>query len=173
MLRAGIGLAIFGGSLGTMHFFKPAGGGISNIFMGVMSYIIGSTLSYILPRRGYIGKLLNPHPVCSPDHFRQWIAYISQFNRKEHAAILLMALTGKAAPQAIEIISIERLYYKRSIPALVSIFCIISSQFIGYGIAGLLRRTLLYPTKMLYGPCWDIYMTANSSDIPCAFRSYL
>jgi hypothetical protein len=53
---------MFGASLGTMYFFKPAAGGISSIFLGVISYIIGEALSHI-PRRGYIGKLLNPHPV--------------------------------------------------------------------------------------------------------------
>ena len=31
-----------------------------------------------------------------------------------------------------------------------SIFLLLSSQLLGYGIAGLLRRTLVYPTKMLY-----------------------
>jgi hypothetical protein len=63
LIGAGIGLSIFGASLGTMYFFKPATGGISTIFLGVISYIIGEGLSHILPRRGYIGKILNPHPV--------------------------------------------------------------------------------------------------------------
>jgi hypothetical protein len=66
-------------------------------------------------------------------------------------AIFIMASAASAAPQAIEVLSIERLYYKRTVSPLISICCIISSQFVGYGIAGMLRRTLLYPTKMLYG----------------------
>lgn len=134
--------------MGTMYFFKPAAGGISSIFLGVISYILGESLSHILPRRGAIGKILNPHPVRLASESSRLLTIV-KFNRKEHIAILIMASTASAAPQAIEIISIERLYYKRTISPLISIFCIISSQFIGYGIGGLLRRTLLYPTKML------------------------
>jgi hypothetical protein len=61
-----------------------------------------------------------------------------------------MASTAKSAPLAIEVLTIERLYYKRLISPIISILCILSSQFVGYGVAGVLRKTLIYPSKMLY-----------------------
>jgi hypothetical protein len=72
-----------------------------------------------------------------------------QFNRKEHAAILIMASTSSAAPLAIEVLAINKLYYNKPTPLVAAILCILSSQCIGYGIAGVLRKTLVYPSKML------------------------
>src|ERR1700744_6020675 len=75
---------------------------------------------------------------------------IQKFNRKEHAAILIMASTSSAAPLAIEVLAINKLFYNQPTPPVAAILCILSSQCIGYGIAGVLRNTLIYPTKMLY-----------------------
>jgi hypothetical protein len=59
----GLGLSIFGAALGTMSFYKPVSSGVSSIFLGVISYVLGEGLSHILPRQGHIGRILNPHPV--------------------------------------------------------------------------------------------------------------
>ena len=49
-----------------------------------------------------------------------------------------------------EVLAVQRLYYSAAPNAGASIFLLISSQLLGYGIAGLMRETLVYPTKMLY-----------------------
>jgi hypothetical protein len=61
-----------------------------------------------------------------------------------------MASTSSAAPLAIEVLAINKLFYNKPTPPLAAILCIMSSQCIGYGIAGILRNTLIYPSKMLY-----------------------
>jgi hypothetical protein len=73
-----------------------------------------------------------------------------QFNSKEHAAIIVMSSAAANAPLAIEVLAVQKLWYNTTPNAAVGIFLIFSSQCLGYGIAGLLRRTLVYPTKMLY-----------------------
>ena len=91
-------------------------------------------MATFLPRKGLIGKILNPHP----------------FNIKEHLAITIMANAASISALGIEIISTERLYYGRRLGTAVSIFLLLSSQFLGYGMAGLMRRTLIFPKVMLW-----------------------
>jgi hypothetical protein len=59
----GIGLSIFGGVLATIYYFKPQSVTISTIFLAVISYVLGEFFAKIIPRRGLIGGIFNPHPV--------------------------------------------------------------------------------------------------------------
>ncbi|KAG6900828.1 hypothetical protein C0993_000147 [Termitomyces sp. T159_Od127] len=49
-----------------------------------------------------------------------------------------------------EVLAVQRLFYKITPNPGASIFLLFSSQLLGYGIGGLLRSVLLYPSKMLY-----------------------
>jgi hypothetical protein len=73
-----------------------------------------------------------------------------QFNKKEHAAICIMTAASAATPEAMMVLAVQKLYYNIEPSAAVGVFLILSTQMLGYGIAGLLRRTLIYPSKMLY-----------------------
>ncbi|TID18028.1 OPT superfamily oligopeptide transporter [Venturia nashicola] len=66
------------------------------------------------------------------------------------AAIVVMGSAAANAPLAIEVLAVSKLYYGLVLNAAVGIFMVWSSQCLGYGFAGLLRRTLVYPTKMLF-----------------------
>jgi hypothetical protein len=72
-----------------------------------------------------------------------------QFNMKEHAAIVIMSSSAANAPLAVEVLAVNKLYYNKVPAAIVAILLTFSSQCLGYGVAGLLRKTLTYPTKML------------------------
>jgi hypothetical protein len=69
-----------------------------------------------------------------------------------------MGSAAANAPLAISVLSTQRLYYDIKVHAGVGIFLVFSSQCLGYGIAGLLRRTLVYPTNML----WPINLPMNT-----------
>ncbi|KAF2398970.1 oligopeptide transporter [Trichodelitschia bisporula] len=130
----GMGLSTFGGTLGTIYYFKPQTISVSTVFLAVISYCLGELMAFLIPRKGLIGRWFNPHP----------------FNNKEHAAIVIMASTAANAPLAIEVLSVQKLYYDKIPHPLVGIFLIFASQCLGYGVAGVLRQTLVYPTKMFY-----------------------
>lgn len=68
LIPIGIGLSTFGGSLATIYYFKPQTVSVSTVFLGVISYVLGEAMSVFIPRKGAIGRFLNPHPVC---RFRQ------------------------------------------------------------------------------------------------------
>jgi hypothetical protein len=60
----GIGLSTFGGCLATIYYFKPQTALVSQVFLAVVSYVIGEAMAKVIPRSGWIGRLFNPHPVC-------------------------------------------------------------------------------------------------------------
>ena len=105
-------------------------------------------MELIIPRIGFIGRWFNPHP----------------FNHKEHAAILIMSSAAAQTAVAAEVIAVQRLWYTKTPNAAVCIFLIFSSQMLGYGVAGLLRRILVYPTKVKYLD--TLYWDYNNADQP-------
>src|ERR1700712_3390819 len=73
-----------------------------------------------------------------------------QFNKKEHSAICIMCAAAASTPEAMTVLAVQKLYYNINPNAAVGICLILSTQMLGYGLAGVLRRTLVYPTNMLY-----------------------
>ncbi|RDW70319.1 hypothetical protein BP5796_08716 [Coleophoma crateriformis] len=129
----GLGLSAFSSVLATIYQFKPQGIVLSATFLCVISYVLALILEYI-PKSGFIGRWFNNQP----------------FNHKEHAAILIMSSTAARSAMAAEVIAVQRLWYSSVPNPAVCIFLIFSSQILGYGIAGLLRKILVYPTKFFY-----------------------
>ncbi|KAJ8089444.1 hypothetical protein PM082_014693 [Marasmius tenuissimus] len=74
----------------------------------------------------------------------------SPFNIKEHVAITIMSSTASLSAKAISIFAAQDLYYNVRPNAAVGIFTLISTQLIGYGMAGILRKFLVYPTFAVY-----------------------
>ncbi|KAJ1023205.1 hypothetical protein NDA16_003358 [Ustilago loliicola] len=130
----GLGLAIFGSVLQEIFYFKPQVIYVSLIFLTVIANVLGEFLAAVIPRRGWIGRWLNPHP----------------FNLKEHAAITLMASAGTQSALATEALAAQQLFYGGYPSKAAGIFLVLSSQLIGYCVAGLLRNVLVYPVKMLW-----------------------
>jgi hypothetical protein len=73
-----------------------------------------------------------------------------QFNKKEHSAICIMCAAAANTPEAMTVLAVQKLYYNIKPSAGVGVFLILSTQMLGYGVAGLLRKTLVHPTNMLY-----------------------
>ncbi|KAG1829215.1 OPT oligopeptide transporter protein-domain-containing protein [Suillus subalutaceus] len=117
----GLGLSTFGGVL------------VSLMFLAVVSYILGIFMETFIPRRGLL-RYLNPGP----------------FNKKENAFVVIMASASANSALGTEVLAVQRLYYNITPNAGASVFLLFSSQLLGYGIGGMMRGILLYPSKMLY-----------------------
>ena len=61
-----------------------------------------------------------------------------------------MVAAAASTPEAMTVLAVQKLWYNINPSPIVGVFLILSTQMIGYGVAGLLRRTLVYPSKMLY-----------------------
>ncbi|KAH9855640.1 OPT oligopeptide transporter [Lenzites betulinus] len=129
----GIGLSAFTSVLSTIYTFKPQNASVSQLFCLIIAYVLGTAMHSVMPSKGY-WRYLNPGP----------------FNIKEHTIIVIMSSTASTVAVAMEIIAALDLFYNIKLNAAVAIFQIFASQMIGYGIAGLLRTLLVYPTYAFY-----------------------
>ncbi|XP_076899890.1 oligopeptide transporter 4-like [Bidens hawaiensis] len=116
---------------------------ITQITVQVATLPIGHFMAAVLPETkfrllGFGPKLfsLNPGP----------------FNMKEHVLISIFANAGSAfgngAAYAIGIVTIIKAFYHRSISFLAGWLLIITTQVLGYGWAGLLRKYVVEPSHM-------------------------
>lgn len=134
MLFLGIGFSIFGGVLQEIFYFKPQVIYVSQVFLTVLIYPLGQGLAWLIPRRTVVGRFLNPHP----------------FNIKEHAAVTLMASAATQSALSTEALAAQELWYGGYPNHAAAVFVTLSSQLIGFGIAGLLRDVIVRPTKMIW-----------------------
>ncbi|PIL27341.1 transporter [Ganoderma sinense ZZ0214-1] len=132
-LFLGIGLSAFTSVLATIYTFKPQNASVSQLFCLIIAYVLGTAMHSMMPTTGY-WHYLNPGP----------------FNIKEHTAIVIMASTASTVAVAMEVIAALDLFYNIKLNPALAIFQIFASQMIGYGIAGLLRNLLVYPTYAFY-----------------------
>ncbi|KAH9931204.1 OPT oligopeptide transporter [Amylocystis lapponica] len=129
----GLGFSAFGAVLAQIYYFKPQTLSVSVLLLLVLSYWFGNGMHMLLPSRG-IFRWINPGP----------------FNIKEHVAIIIMSSTAATSAVAIQVISVQELYYNNNMNPGVAIFTLIGSQLIGYGYAGLLQDVLVKPTKCFW-----------------------
>jgi hypothetical protein len=61
-----------------------------------------------------------------------------------------MCGASASMPEAMMVLAVQKLYYNINPTKAVGIFLILSTQMLGYGVAGLLRQTLVYPCKMIF-----------------------
>ncbi|KAJ4478642.1 OPT oligopeptide transporter protein-domain-containing protein [Lentinula edodes] len=129
MLFLGLGFSAFGSVLAQLYYFKPQTLLVSESFLLIVIYFIGKLWEKTLPSRGLF-RFINPGP----------------FNIKEHGAALIMAYTASASATAIQVISVQDLYYNNELNPGIAIFTLLASQLVGYAFAGLLQEALVYPS---------------------------
>ena len=117
----------------SADYDKPQTIYVSVVFLTVIGYVLGELMALVIPRWGFF-RYLNPGP----------------FNQKEHAAITIMASAAAQAATSTEALAAQELFYGGYPSRAAGIFLTLSSQLIGFGIAGLMRDVLTYPTRMIW-----------------------
>ncbi|KAI0692131.1 OPT oligopeptide transporter [Cerioporus squamosus] len=140
-----LGLSCFAAVLGQLFYFRPQTVQVSGLFLQVFAYILGRALETVVPgpkhhvirlrtQDKWFWRFVNPGP----------------FNIKEHVAISIMSTTASDQAAAISVFAAQDLYYHINVNPAIAIFTLIASQLIGYGLAGLARDYLVYPTWAVY-----------------------
>ncbi|KAI5824670.1 OPT superfamily oligopeptide transporter [Schizophyllum commune Tattone D] len=129
----GIGLSAFTSVLATIYTFKPQNASVSQLFCLIIAYVLGTAMHTIMPSRGF-WRYLNPGP----------------FSIKEHTIIVIMSSTASNVALGMEIVAALDLFYNIRLNPAVAMFQIFASQMIGYGVAGMLRTFLVYPTYAFF-----------------------
>lgn len=141
-LFIGISLGIFGGLLAQIYIFKPQPVPVSTLFLVIVAYAMGKGMEWAgnliidifsIHRGTYLSSVLYPGP----------------FNIKEHCALIIICSSAADSAKATQLIATAALYYK-PLEWHYSIALVLSSQCLGYGLAGIFRSTLVYPEKTFY-----------------------
>ncbi|KAK7680237.1 hypothetical protein QCA50_016746 [Cerrena zonata] len=141
----GLGLSCFGAVLGQIFYFRPQTVFVSQLFLQIIAYILGRVMEEIVPGPGNPIKALQ----MSDTWFWRFMNH-GTFNIKEHVAITIFSTTAAESALAISIFAADDLYYNIKPNVGVGIFTLIGSQLIGYGLGGMMRSFLVYPTYIVF-----------------------
>ncbi|KAJ1966465.1 hypothetical protein GGI12_000040 [Dipsacomyces acuminosporus] len=124
------------------YFFRDAPIKLSIIVVQILSYPLGRLMAWALPttvHRWSIG--------C----FRwQWTLNPGPFSFKELVLTTVFASSGSSSAYAIEVIVIKRKWLEADLGFWASAALCLSSQLIGYGLAGMAQKLLVQPASMVW-----------------------
>ncbi|KAJ7210963.1 OPT oligopeptide transporter [Mycena rebaudengoi] len=139
-----VGLSCFSSVLGQIFFFRPQQLYVSQLFIQIIGFVLGKILEIIVPGPSEFALIRT-----EDNAFWRFFNH-GRFNLKEHVAITIMASTASSSALAISIFAAQDLFYHVEANVAVGIFTLIGSQLIGYGMAGIMRVFLVYPTFAVY-----------------------
>ncbi|KAF8182489.1 peptide transporter MTD1 [Mycena galopus ATCC 62051] len=141
----GLGLSCFGAVLGQIFYFRPQTISVSQLFLQILAYILGVVMQEVIPGPGN-----TRYGFKTPDNAFWRFMNPGPFNMKEHVAITIFASTAGGSALAISVFAADDLYYGTEPNVAVGVFTLIGSQLMGYGLGGIMRAFLVYPTYMVY-----------------------
>lgn len=143
-----------GAGVQQIFFFKSNGVGFGGFFIILVSYPSGKLLARILPKR----SIACPNPFgwwsSTGGHSSRWLTRIElnpgDFSIKEHLLIGVLAGCAASAAYAGDIVAVQDLYYHQDMGHLGSLLLILSTQLLGFGLAGFTYSILIRPTAMVW-----------------------
>ncbi len=112
------------------HYLQVA---ITSPVVQLIAYPLGTGWEKFMPNARIFGVELNPGP----------------FNKKEHTLITMMAAAGTSISYSISILIAQQIFYGQSWGWGFQILLIMSTQAMGFGLAGVMRRFLIWPAAMV------------------------
>jgi OPT family oligopeptide transporter len=126
----GMLLVVVGASMNTLFSLRQPSISIGPLIAQIVAWPMGHGWAKFVPEREFttFGTTwtLNPGP----------------FNVKEHAIIVVMASVSFSVAYATDIILAQVIFYKQDFGIVFQLLLTISTQSVGYGIAGMLRKFL-------------------------------
>jgi hypothetical protein len=126
----GLTLVVVGASMNTLFSLRAPSIGLGALIAQIIAWPMGHGWARVMPERKYrtfgLSWSLNPGP----------------FNIKEHSIIVVMASVSFSVAYATDIILAQLVFYKQDFGIPWQLMLTISTQSLGYGIAGMLRKFL-------------------------------
>ncbi|TVY39988.1 Sexual differentiation process protein [Lachnellula subtilissima] len=136
----GMVLVTIASGLNQLFFLRYPNFALSSLICQLVAYPIGCAWARWLPEWEFnwfgLKWKLNPGP----------------FNMKEHTVITVMANCSLSGPVAYSVDTIVALkgFYKKDLGWGFNLLLTVSNQVIGYGLAGVCRRFLVWPAAMIW-----------------------
>ncbi|KAI0816343.1 OPT oligopeptide transporter protein-domain-containing protein [Xylaria sp. FL0064] len=134
----GLSLTFLGAALNTLFSLRAPSIGIGPLIAQIVAWVMGRVWERVVPEKQVtlfgVTCDLNPGP----------------FNIKEHSIIVVMASVSFSVAYATDIILAQLVFYKQNFGIIFQLLLVISTQSLGYGIAGTMRKFLVYPASMIW-----------------------
>ncbi|KAI1338047.1 OPT oligopeptide transporter protein-domain-containing protein [Xylariaceae sp. FL0016] len=134
----GLSLVLVGASMNTLFSLRQPSIGLGPLVAQILAWVMGRGWETVMPEKQvrFLGWTfdLNPGP----------------FNIKEHSVIVIMASVSFSVAYATDIILAQLVFYKQNFGIIFQLLLTVSTQSLGYGIAGMMRRFLVYPASMIW-----------------------
>ncbi|KAH7098866.1 peptide transporter MTD1 [Auriculariales sp. MPI-PUGE-AT-0066] len=135
-------MSAFGASITQIYLFKPLSVSVSSIFLLLVIYTAGRFWERLptretfarVPALARIAHWVNPGP----------------FGMKEHAVATFIASTASSGSTAVNNFGVQRLFYDANPNAVTAVLATFSTACFGYGLVGLLRPLLVYPSHIVF-----------------------
>ncbi|WVF65518.1 OPT family small oligopeptide transporter [Kwoniella sp. CBS 6097] len=137
VLLLGSTFCVLGASASQVFYFKSNAPSFSSYFVILATYPLGHLLANerVIPRgKRVFGWELNP----------------GRFSIKEAILVSVLSSSGASAAYAADILAIMDLYYDTPLSAVPSIILLLTTQCIGFGLAGMLQNLLVSPPAMYW-----------------------
>lgn len=121
------------GSINVLLYEHYLAVSITSSVVQLIAYPMGTGWAKFMPNAKIFGAELNPGP----------------FNKKEHTIITMMAAAGTSISYAISILIAQQIFYGQVWGWGFQILLIMSTQAMGFGLAGVMRRFLIWPAAMV------------------------
>jgi hypothetical protein len=126
----GLCLTFFGAAVNTLFSLRAPTIGIGPLIAQIIAWVMGRAWASVMPQKEFtlfgVAYNLNPGP----------------FNIKEHSVIMVMASVSFSVAYATDIILAQLVYYKQNFGVIFQLLIVVSTQSLGYGIAGIMRKYL-------------------------------
>lgn len=126
----GLVLVVVGASMNTLFSLRNPAIGLGALIAQIIAWPMGHGWAKVMPTKQFntfgIRWSLNPGP----------------FNIKEHSIIVVMASVSFSVAYATDIILAQKVFYKQDFGIPWQLMLTISTQSLGYGIAGIMRKFL-------------------------------
>ncbi|KAM0436921.1 hypothetical protein ACHAPT_002634 [Fusarium lateritium] len=136
----GMLLVVLGASMNTLFSLRQPSISIGPLIAQIIAWPMGHGWARFVPDREFntfgVRWTLNPGP----------------FNIKEHAIIVVMASVSFSVAYATDIILAQLVFYKQNFGITFQLLLTISTQSVGYGIAGMLRKflaSMIWPENLV------------------------
>ncbi|PWN34798.1 OPT superfamily oligopeptide transporter [Meira miltonrushii] len=154
-LSLGLVLGAFQATMSQIYMFKPTQVGIGGSFLVLIIYFIGKAWARFLPSGPGLRARWGDMPSSS---IKAWMLILfdfinpGPFGLKEHAIASITATSASNSLDSITPFTAQKLFYDVPLTATNVTLTTLSIGMYGYGLAGLLRPLLLYPSSMVYWP---------------------
>ncbi|KAL1916174.1 uncharacterized protein VTP21DRAFT_6178 [Calcarisporiella thermophila] len=113
---------------------------VSAMVVQLLSYPIGRFFAWVLPTQHFRIPFSNATLTLNP----------GPFNIKEHVLIVSMANVTLNTAYAVDIVVIKKLFYHSDMGFFAGFLLVVTTQCLGYGLAGMLRQFLVRPSAMIW-----------------------